>query len=295
VILVSGFYWLYLLVLEVILKPGGGLTYERYATYNLAAFCGLVLRAFNNGVKSQQLLRSDFYSNHRSALRDVSAAGAGIFLVLVATKDLRISRMFLFSFLPMLYVLLFLCHRFLPTILVRTIFTRSHRQKALLVGPVEKAERIGSWSNEMFNLGMDARRFYQGFRSNADTPHGHNSITTLERIVRQEQITQVVLLEPLPMRERLSEIVAVCNRQGSRLMLVDTFPEIFNRRVSHFNVAGLDLITVMEEPLEDPFNRLLKRAFDLALSLLVVGLVMPPLAPVVACIQRRHVARASVL
>jgi putative colanic acid biosynthesis UDP-glucose lipid carrier transferase len=285
---VSGFYWLYLVVFESVLKPGGGLTYERYATYNLAAICALVLRAFNSGSKSQQLLRSDFYSNHRSALRDASAAGVGIFLILVATKDPRISRMFLFSFLPMLYVVLFFCHRFLPTILIRTFFTRVHMQKALLVGPIEKAERIESWSNQMLNLGMDARRFYQGFRSNGDIRDGHNSIIRLERIVRQEQITQVVLLEPMPMCESLSEIVAVCNRQGSRLMLVDTLAEIFNRRVSHFNVSGLDLITVMEEPLEDPFNRLLKRAFDLAISFLVVGLVMPPLALVVAFVQRRQ-------
>src|SRR5260221_1242490 len=84
------------------------------------------VRALNSGTKSQQLLRSDFYSNHSAALRDVSAAGAAILLVLVATKDLRISRLFLFSFLPLLYIVLFFCHRFLPTTLVRIFFFNGH-------------------------------------------------------------------------------------------------------------------------------------------------------------------------
>jgi lipopolysaccharide/colanic/teichoic acid biosynthesis glycosyltransferase len=96
----------------------------------------------------------------------------------------------------------------------------------------------------------------------------------------------VVLLELPGKLENLSDIVAVCNRLGSRLLLIDNLPEIFNRRISHFNLGGLDLIAVMEEPLEDPVNRLMKRAMDIMISGLVVSLVLPPLALLVAVFQR---------
>jgi lipopolysaccharide/colanic/teichoic acid biosynthesis glycosyltransferase len=108
----------------------------------------------------------------------------------------------------------------------------------------------------------------------------------LERIVRRECISQVVLLELPAKLEHLSQIVMVCNRVGSRLLLINNLPEIFNRRVSHFNLCGLDLITVVEEPLEDPVNRLMKRAMDIIISGLVVSLVLPPLAVLVAVFQR---------
>ncbi len=287
VIVVSGLYWLYLLLLETLLKPSGAYTYERYVIYNLAAICALAVRALNSGYKSQELLRSDFYSNHRAALRDVSAAGAGIVLVLVATKDLLMSRVFLFSFLLLAYLLLFLCHRFVPALLVRTFFSNGHMQKALLVGPIEKAERIESWFNQMIHLGMETSCFFHGIAGQQDAPYDlhPNGLSTLEKVVRREKITQVVLLEDPARRESLSEIVAVCNRLGSRLLLVDNLSEIFNRRVSHFRLAGLNLVTAMEEPLEDPLNRLIKRAFDIVVSALVVSLVLLPLTLLVALVQ----------
>jgi len=239
-------------------------------------------------MKSQQLLRSDFYSNHSAALHDMLAAGATILLVLVATKDLQISRLFLFSWLPLLYIVLFFCHRFLPTMLVRLFFSNGHMQKALLVGPIEKAERIEKWYNQMSNLGLEASCFFQGFGGNGEPSYSLKplGLTNLERIVSRERISQVVLLELPAKLENLSDIVAVCNRLGSRLLLVDNLPEIFNRRISHFNLCGLDLITVMEEPLEDPVNRLMKRAMDIMISGLVVSLVLPPLALLVAGFQR---------
>jgi exopolysaccharide biosynthesis polyprenyl glycosylphosphotransferase len=288
VLVVSGFYWLYLMLLESLVRPPLGLTDERYVTYYLAAICALAVRALNSGTKSQQLLRSDFYSNHSAAVRDASVAGATILLVLVATKDLRISRLFLFSFLPLLYIVLFFCHRFLPTMLVRIFFSNGHMQKTLLVGPIEKAERIENWYNQMSNLGLEASCFFEGFGGNGEPSYSLNPVglSNLERIVRRERIAQVVLLELPAKLENLSEIVGVCNRLGSRLLLINNLAEIFKRRVSHFNLSGLDLITVIEEPLEDPVNRLLKRAMDIMISGLVVSLVLPPLALLVAVFQR---------
>ena len=167
-ILVTGLYWLYLLSLEFLAPTR--LTYERYVTYNLAAIIALAVRAQNSGEKNQQLLRIDFQSNHRAALEDMSVAGAAILFVLVATKDLVISRLFLFTFLPLLYVVLFFSHRFIPRILVRTFFTNGHLEKALLVGPIEKAERIENWYNQMIHLGLDATCFFQDLAATVMDP-----------------------------------------------------------------------------------------------------------------------------
>jgi lipopolysaccharide/colanic/teichoic acid biosynthesis glycosyltransferase len=49
---------------------------------------------------------------------------------------------------------------------------------------------------------------------------------------------------------------------------------------------GRHFYTLQEEPLEDPLNRLMKRSFDIAVSLPVVILVLPPLCAWVWVMQR---------
>src|SRR5260221_3367378 len=212
VIFVSGFYWLYLLLFGSLVQRPLDFAYEWYVTYCLAAICTFAVRALNSGTKGEQLLRSDFYSNHSAALRDVSAAGAAILLVLVATKDLRISRLFLFSFLPLLYIVLFFCHRFLPTTLVRIFFFNGHMEKTLLVGPIEKAERIENWYSQMSNLGLEASCFFEGFGGNGEPSYGLNplGLTNLERIVPRKRIYQAGALGSQRKHPKVSEDAAGC-------------------------------------------------------------------------------------
>jgi exopolysaccharide biosynthesis polyprenyl glycosylphosphotransferase len=287
-IVLTGFFWLYLTILEHLLGPVGGYEYARYVTYNLAGIGALVFAALDGNQKFQKLLRCDLLSNHQVASYNTSCVAAAILVVLVATRDRAISRLFLFTFLPMLYVLLFFCHRFIPRILVRSFYSSEKLQKALLVGSLEKAEKIEKWCAQMLDLGLEASCFFQGISADEDTS-SHSvttSLTALERVVRREQIAQIILLELPPRREDLSAIVMICNRLGSRLLVMDDLQDLFSRSVSRCRLWGLDFITTIEEPLEDPLNRLLKRTMDLAIGTLVASLVFPPLALLVAIFQK---------
>jgi exopolysaccharide biosynthesis polyprenyl glycosylphosphotransferase len=287
-IVLTGFFWSYLIVLEHLLGVTGGYEHARYVTYNLAAISALAFAASSGSQRIQLLLRSDVVSNHQNAVYNMWCVAAAILVVLVATRDRAISRIFLFTFLPLLYIALFFCHRFIPKILVKSFFSTDKPQKALLVGPIEKAEKIEKWCAQMLDLGMEASCFFQGLGGN-ETPSSLSvtrALTDLERVVRREQIAQIILLELPSRREALSGIVMICNRLGSRLLVIDDLPELFRRSVSHWQLWGLDFITIMEEPLEDPMNRVVKRALDLLISVLVVVLIFPPLALLVATFQK---------
>jgi exopolysaccharide biosynthesis polyprenyl glycosylphosphotransferase len=287
-IVFTAFFWSYLMSLEHLLGTDGDYEYRRYVTYNLAAIGALAFAGLSRGQKIQQLLRSDFLSNHQVAVYNIWCVSAAIMVVLVATRDRAISRLFLFTFLPMLYVLLFFCHRFIPRILIKSFFSSGNLQKALLVGSLEKAEKIEKWCAQMTYLGLEASCFFQGLDGTDDaSPASLSSgLHALERIARRERIAQIILLGLPSRREELSGIVMICNRLGSRLMVIDDLPELFSRSVGRYKLWGLDFITTMEEPLEDPINRLLKRAMDLLMGTLMVGLVFPPLALLVALVQR---------
>jgi len=286
-IALTGFFWLYLTFLQHLFGPTDGYEYARYVNYNLAAICALAFAAINGKNKIHQLLRSDFASNHQIALYNTLCVATAIFVVLVATRDRAISRLFFFTFLPLLYVLLFFCHRFVPRMLAKGLFSTGNLQKALLVGSLAKAEKIEKWCAQMLDLGLEVCCFFEGLGvDNASSLSVSNGLAALEQVMRRERIAQIILLEVPPRREDLSGIVMICNRLGSRLLVIDDLQDSFSRSVSHCSLWGLDFITTMEEPLEDPMNRLLKRAMDLLVSVLVAGLVFPPLALLVAIFQR---------
>ena len=66
-----------------------------------------------------------------------------------------------------------------------------------------------------------------------------------------------------------------CEQRGLRLLIVNNFAEQIRHPIVCCVDEGINLITLHEEPLENPFNRVLKRLLDLALVGLVLAFVLP--------------------
>jgi exopolysaccharide biosynthesis polyprenyl glycosylphosphotransferase len=205
-------------------------------------------------------------------------------VVLAATKDLSISRAFLFTFLPLLYAVFFFCHRFVPGILLRRFFRQHYVQRGLLVGCLEKAEAMAQWRAQMASLGVEFVCFSDD--SGREAQGAEDALTSLERVVRRQRIAHVVLLGLPENREFVQGLLSICNRHGSRLLVVNGLGGYFARPVMHSSLCGVDVIDVMEEPLEDPLNRLCKRIIDVAVALPVVAFILPPLIVVVWLVHR---------
>jgi exopolysaccharide biosynthesis polyprenyl glycosylphosphotransferase len=283
-VMTAGF-WVYLLCLAGTLDPPGGYNYHQYVIYNLAGLAALAMAAFWSGSQDGRILRRDIGSNHRAALVHASSVGGGILMVLAATKDLTISRLFLFSFLPLLYVAFFFFHRFVPGLLLRRFFRHPpYVQRALLVGPLGRVERLTEWRAQVASLGVEFTCFFDNTDLMAQDIE--STLDFMERVARRQRIAAVVVLGWPERREFIQALTGLCNRLGLRLLVVDGLRDFFERPVTYFSLCGLDGIDVMKEPLENPFNRLCKRALDLAVTLPVVVLVLPPLALVVWIAQR---------
>ena len=68
--------------------------------------------------------------------------------------------------------------------------------------------------------------------------------------------------------------------------MVSDLDEHFRHSVTFIDDGGVQLIGLREEPLEDPVNRFLKRALDIAVSLPVVLFLLPVVTLVVWLLQR---------
>jgi exopolysaccharide biosynthesis polyprenyl glycosylphosphotransferase len=262
--------------------------WTHYLSYQITATLGLLGASINSNKLNAEITRSDLLASHIVALRNAAYIGGAILLAMVLLKDAGISRLFLFSFLPLLYLVFLVTHLTLPKMLVRTLFSDRHERRVLLVGSPAKVREMKLWCQQTAELGLDVANLLEDSEQVLGAPNLPESVDLdrLDRTIRQEKIQQIILLELPPDQSHLEKIIQLSDRLGIRLLVVNNLPEIFKRPISYFSLYGVEFIGVREEPLEEPINRLTKRGLDLAISIPVVVFILPPLMLLVAILHR---------
>lgn len=206
---------------------------------------------------------------------------AAIFAGLVfVTKDKAISRMFLVTYLVGSWVLLMLINRFLPTIFSILSFGKDNQMRALLIGRPDSVKALDSWLKYKSAIGLEVLGLA--------TPEGHRgpdapsvpwlgTIEDLEKIITEKQISHIVLIDSRGADEWVQRVARDAYRYGCRIWIYNYWQAIFNQPLVWESDQGHAFFTFHEEPLDDPLSRLLKRALDIAISLPVVTLALPPI------------------
>jgi putative colanic acid biosynthesis UDP-glucose lipid carrier transferase len=262
-----------------------------YPMYALAVMGGLLLEGMkrDRARVRQNLWQHNFLDQHRVTMRQVFYGLGALLAYLVATKDQVISRSFLLLFGVTLYGGLFAANYWLPGVLARRIFGGRWVERTLLVGSSGQAARIRKWLLAKEAYGLRAVGILCTDPVRAVEIAGFpclGGVENLEDVVRRENVTQVIVLELPQELPRHRELVGVLEKMGVRLLILSNLEELLEHPVVHLEDEGMRFITLREEPLENPLNRFAKRALDLAVSLPVVLLILPPVAMVVWLVQR---------
>ena len=251
---------------------------NRYLVYNAFVLLGLVL--------GSRTLRTEIglhvpglEETSRRSFRQLGATLFYLLLYLVAAHDARISRLFFFSFLPWLFVVLFTTNRYLPRLIGGLTFRKGVEQKVVLVGPRPKALEVKRWLDDNRHLGLKV----QGLLTE-DSPNGDKEFVPiigkpddLGKVLAVPGVTKVIMAEFPRGNGSMRHYTDLCESRGSRLLVVADLDKIFGHPVAVFENQGKFFLGLREEPLEDPINRFLKRCLDVAISLPVVVFILPPL------------------
>lgn len=285
IVMVALLFWFGVWVMVTFYSPSAELTWRRYSIYCGMLILGMLLESFTRDGSKNYFLQNELLRQHRLSLRQTVASTGTLVLFLIATKDAFISRVFFFNFVPWLYIALLFSHHYLPPLLSRTIFKRE--EKTLLAGSARKTAQLRDWLQRKGNIGLRA----VGLICPEKIDKTEEGIPVLggpgdlESVVRQHGITQVILLE-FPLSEIDRDIIRACDHLGIRLLIVSDLEERLRHSIIHFEDDGFRFIGLREEPLENPLNRFLKRAIDLAIAIPMMLLVFPVLALLVWIAQR---------
>ncbi len=286
IVIVAALFWFGVWVMVTFYAKGAQLTWNRYSIYCAALVVGLLGESLSREGSKRYFLQAEFLRQHRVALRQTFASVGVLVFYLIATKDSFISRVFFFNFLPWLYIALLFSHHFLPEFLARRIFRQEER--TLLVGSTEKAKALRFWLRRKAEMGLRTVGIICD-----DSPNGKESkipilggFDRFRSTIQEQGVTQVIMLEFPAFNERNRNLIATCDQLGVRLMIVSDLEEKLGHPVTHFEDDGFRFVGLREEPLENPFNRAVKRAIDFTFALPIMLLLFPPLALLVWLAQR---------
>ncbi len=275
-------------ILILIVYAGGKVAWESYAVYCAVILTGLLLEMLSDKRVDSGVLHRDFLSAHFLAIRQTLFSGGFLLLYVVATKDRTLSRLFAGCALPSLYFLLLLTSRYLPRILGKRFFDEARWEKTLLVGRVAKAEALKPWLDRKADIGY---RIVGIVCDDDPWQIEHSSFPRLGGthemvdIVQKYGVTQVIRTEMPATTDEQHFFMEACDQLGVRLLVVANLPERWGRPLTFIEDDGERFIGLREEALENPFNQLVKRAIDLAVSLPVILLVLPVTTVVVWLFQ----------
>jgi exopolysaccharide biosynthesis polyprenyl glycosylphosphotransferase len=222
--------------------------------------------------------------------RQVGLMALLIFTMMFATLDRSISRLFLGTFLVWSWLGLAVLNARLPRALARLVFQRGHRLPTVFIGHVASFAQLDDWIANKEPLGIDPLGLLSDDVEAKDSASPFvpllGRVSDLAAILTERSVGQVVLLELPATDAEARSVIDICYEHGCRLLIHNNLAERYTHPLVPTIEDGRHFYTLQEEPLEDPLNRLIKRAYDIALSLPIVIFVLPLLCAWVWIMQR---------
>ncbi|HEX3033099.1 MAG TPA: undecaprenyl-phosphate glucose phosphotransferase [Bacillota bacterium] len=202
-----------------------------------------------------------------------------IYGLLYLFKQYIYSRIVLFAF-GILGIVLVLSERYVLRRVLRHMREKGYNQKHLLIigaGRVGQEFARKVLSHREFGYAVigyldddskKAGKKYLGSRVLGDC-------ASLTDLLESQTVDEVIVALPLKAFAKFHDIVDACEKAGVRVRIIpDYFDYLPGRpRIEEFD--EFPLLNIRAVPLDDPFNRFIKRAFDIAVALTAIILTSP--------------------
>jgi exopolysaccharide biosynthesis polyprenyl glycosylphosphotransferase len=293
---VAFFFFLFLagLAHRYLMSLAGGLS--AYIGYGILAPIGISLaQSSRRGVPYDLPAPGSRWNAFMRAVRQTAVTGLVFTVYSFLVKDRDLSRLFLGTYLGLLPGVLYLSSRHLVGPLSRFFFHHRHQTRTLLIGSPETCERYADWLASKKTVGIHVIGMVIPLVTEAELARTElpktlypllGTVDDLPSLLSEHRPNSVIHLDFPGTTERTVELKIECDRVGARFLALCDLARTLSRSLSFFADDGVHVMAVRDEPLESPFNRAAKRAFDVVTSLTALTITMPPLMLLVWVLHR---------
>lgn len=202
-----------------------------------------------------------------------------ILSLLFVVKQIHISREFIVFFF--LFVVLFISlERSALRIWLRHIRSRGYNAKyVLIVGGGELGRSYIDEIQALPYLGYHAIGFLDDDPGKQETEYKSvpviGKLDALEDVLTMHPLDEVIIALPLQAYDRLSQIIGDCEKHGVKSMIIPDYLRYVPARPDFDELGDLYLINTRYVPLDNILNQIVKRIFDIVVSLIAIVVMSP--------------------
>ena len=166
---------------------------------------------------------------------------------------------------------------------------RKVREHILLIGTNRYSRDLIRWSKENPHYGQDIVAILMSQGSSKEKHFDGvpivGDIKDLDRIIAESKIDEVVLTDTAITREMATDLMLKCESKLISFKLVADFYGLITHHVDVEYVSNVPLLGLKDFPLNDPWNRVVKRVFDFILSFIFLLFLSPLLILIAVLIK----------
>lgn len=262
-----------------------------YAIASAVLFFALCAEFTTRANPEKMLTGLNRKDRHSVSYRQIIFAMATLFGFIVMSKDQSMSRVFLGIFFVIETLWLSWSNVYGFKMISRNLYKTVDRGKgrAVLVGSGTDINHYLTKSDAPQFPGLD---LFGYVTIGSEASSGVSALPELgnfqniRNICEDSKAKALVLLGLQNRKDLVNPVVQLADDFGLRALWIDDINSRFGSRFHPFHTGNYSIVSHINEPLEDPVNRLAKRAFDIAGSLFGVVFVLPPAMLLVWAIHR---------
>lgn len=167
--------------------------------------------------------------------------------------------------------------------------SKKDRQRILMIGATANSRNLIRWTKENPHYGQDII----GIVSNQNLNEGKHfegvpivgMVKDLDHLIDRYQAGGVVLADPEISKEVVTDLMFKCENKMISFKLVADFYGLMTHHVDVEYISNVPLLGLKSLPLDDIWNRVIKRLFDLSVSLFLLISLLPILVIVAIAIK----------
>jgi exopolysaccharide biosynthesis polyprenyl glycosylphosphotransferase len=258
--------------------------------YVLAVVAASILVYQGLGAVSNRLGDMSWTESVRFARHQVLRFMAVLFTFAFVSKDGEVSRAFLVSYILMMAPIFAAANIVFPKLIIR-FFMRNMRMRTVILATPADADAVGNWIKSRGFLGIEVIGWMgaadDACRESVRALRHLGAVQDLRRVLLEQDVGQVVISQSVFSAEEGRALASCAEEYGCRVRFFENVRSYFGEQpVCIEHEGAFTFATFLSEPLDNPLNRLMKRIFDIGVSLPIVAFVLPPLALAVWLMQR---------